>query len=78
MADQTSSTATFVREMNVLCLAGAWCGDCVGQCPILEHFARGCPKIHVRFTDRDADAELRGRRARRADVVGGRSRVGGR
>lgn len=58
MAAQRDLLATFVREMNVLCLAGAWCGDCVGQCPILEHFARVCPKIHMRFVDRDADAEL--------------------
>ena len=57
-ASQRDLLATFVREMNVLCLAGAWCGDCVGQGPILEHFARSCPKIHLRFTDRDADAEL--------------------
>lgn len=49
---------TFVRDMNVLCLAAAWCGDCVNQCPVFEHFARACPKIHLRFVDRDADAEL--------------------
>ena len=39
---------TFVREMNVLCMAGAWCGDCVIQCPIFEHFARVCSKIRLR------------------------------
>lgn len=50
----------FVREMHVLCLAGAWCGDCVGQCPIFDHFARTTPKIDLRFVDRDADAELAG------------------
>ena len=36
---------TFVREMNVLCMAGAWCGDCAIQCPIFEHFARACSRI---------------------------------
>jgi len=48
----------FVRDMNLLCLAGAWCGDCVNQCPILEHFARICPKIDLRFVDRDDHADL--------------------
>ena len=55
---QHSLLDTFVRDMNVLCLATAWCGDCVSQCPVLEHFARACPKIHLRFVDREADAEL--------------------
>jgi hypothetical protein len=49
---------SFVRDMKVLCLAGAWCGDCVRQCPIFDHFARISSKIHVRFIDRDADADL--------------------
>ena len=30
--------------MPVLCLAGAWCGDCVYQCPILDHIARANPE----------------------------------
>ena len=55
---QSDLLATFVRDMNVLCLAGAWCGDCVDQCPILEHFATVCSRIHLRFVDRDATQEL--------------------
>lgn len=55
---QRSLLASFNREMNVLCLAGAWCGDCVSQCPIFEHFAQACPRIHLRFADRDADAPV--------------------
>jgi len=58
----------FTREMNVLCLAGAWCGDCVNQCPILERFARACPKIHLRFLDRDADPGI----ANELQLCGGR------
>ncbi len=49
---------SFRREMQVLCLAGAWCGDCVYQCPIFDHFARATPTVGLRFQDRDADAEL--------------------
>ena len=46
------------REMKVLCLAGAWCGDCVNQCPIFEHFARANPRIAIRYFDRDAHPDL--------------------
>ena len=51
---------TFKRKMNVACLAGAWCGDCSGQCPIFVHFAAAAPAIDLRFLDRDdhADAQL--------------------
>ena len=44
--------------MKVLCLAGAWCGDCVNQCPIFDHFARLAPSIQLRFFDRDAHPDL--------------------
>src|SRR4051812_214907 len=30
-AGQRALLAGFVRRMPVLCLAGAWCGDCVNQ-----------------------------------------------
>ena len=49
---------SFKREMKVLVLAGAWCGDCVNQCPIFAHFAAENDTIGVRFFDRDADPEL--------------------
>ncbi len=55
---QRTQLATFRRDMNVLCLAGAWCGDCATQCPIFEQFARACPRVHLRLVDRDSDAEL--------------------
>ena len=44
----------FVRRMPVLVLSGAWCGDCVNQCPIFAHFAAAAPAIDLRFLDRDA------------------------
>ena len=46
--------AGFVRRMPVLVLAGAWCGDCVNQCPIFDHFASAAPAIDLRLLDRDA------------------------
>ena len=53
--------------MSVLCLAGAWCGDCVNQCPIFDHFERLNPRISVRYFDRDTHADL----ARELKVCGG-------
>jgi thiol-disulfide isomerase/thioredoxin len=48
----------FKREMNVLVLAGAWCGDCVSQCPIFERFAESAPTIKVRYLDRDENPDV--------------------
>jgi hypothetical protein len=45
---------TFKRRMPVVCLAGAWCGDCINQCPVFDHFARSASAIELRFLDRDA------------------------
>jgi hypothetical protein len=48
----------FRREMKILCLAGAWCGDCSGQCPIFERFMEVTPTIQVRYLDRDDHADV--------------------
>jgi hypothetical protein len=48
----------FARRMSVLCLAGAWCGDCVSQCPILERFAEATDRIALRFLDRDQHPDV--------------------
>ncbi len=56
--EQKKLLAGFRREMKVLVLAGAWCGDCVDQCPIFEHFAQAAPNIVLRFCDRDAHPDL--------------------
>jgi thiol-disulfide isomerase/thioredoxin len=57
-APQRELLASFTRDMQVICLAGAWCGDCVNQCPIFDHFAACTPRIQLRFFDRDAHPEL--------------------
>jgi thiol-disulfide isomerase/thioredoxin len=54
---QRELLASFRRTMNVLCLAGAWCGDCINQCPIFEHLAAAAPVIRVRYIDRDEHAD---------------------
>jgi hypothetical protein len=55
---QRELLSSFRRTLNVLCLAGAWCGDCINQCPIFEHFAGAAPVIHVRYLDRDDHADI--------------------
>lgn len=56
---QRELLASFRRELKVLCFAGAWCGDCVDQCPILDHIAAASSVIEVRYVDRDADEGLK-------------------
>jgi thiol-disulfide isomerase/thioredoxin len=51
---QVGLLRSFVRRMPVLVLSGAWCGDCVNQCPIFARFAEAGPVIQPRFLDRDA------------------------
>ena len=55
---QRELLAGFRREMKVLVVAGAWCGDCVEQCPILDHFSAASERIRIRYFDRDADGDL--------------------
>jgi thiol-disulfide isomerase/thioredoxin len=55
---QKALLGSFRREMKVLVMAGAWCGDCVNQCPIFEHFAAATDHIRLRFFDRDAHPDL--------------------
>ena len=55
---QRDLLAGFVRDMPVICLAGAWCGDCVTQCPTLHRIAQCSDRIDLRFFDRDAHPDL--------------------
>ena len=57
--DQVELLSSFTRQMPVVCLSGAWCGDCVNQCPLFDHFATASPQIDLRFLDRDAIPTVR-------------------
>jgi thiol-disulfide isomerase/thioredoxin len=57
-SEQKVLLRSFVREMHVLVLAGAWCGDCINQCPIWDHFAAETDRIVIRYLDRDDNPEL--------------------
>ncbi len=65
--DQNRLLASFVREMKVLVVAGTWCGDCVNQCPIFQHFSAQNDKIRIHFFDRDENKEL----AQELSICGG-------
>ncbi|MDM4018723.1 thioredoxin family protein [Roseiconus lacunae] len=55
---QQSLLGSFVRTMKVFVSAGAWCGDCINQCPIFDHFGQRCDRIEVRYFDRDDHPDL--------------------
>ena len=55
---QRQLPASFTRRMPVLVLAGAWCGDCVNQCPIFDHFGLVTSCLDIRYFDRDANPDL--------------------
>jgi Thioredoxin len=57
--EQEALLGGFTRRMSALCLTGAWCGDCINQCPVFDHFARASTVIDLRFLDRDARPDVR-------------------
>lgn len=58
--EQSALLGGFARRMPVLVLNGAWCGDCINQCPIFDHVATATNgKVEVRFLDRDARDEVK-------------------
>ncbi|MBX9583693.1 MAG: thioredoxin family protein [Gemmataceae bacterium] len=67
---QRQLLAKFTRETNVLVLAGAWCGDCAGQCPAFDRFAEAAPVLKVRYLDRDDHPDVQ-----RALQINGGDRV---
>lgn len=58
-ADQRSLLGAFAREMKVVCVSGAWCGDCSAQGPMLARIAEANPKmIRLVWLDRDEHKDL--------------------
>lgn len=60
-SEQETLLSGFVREINVICMAGAWCGDCVEHCPIFHKISQSIPNMNLRFVDRDQIEELNNR-----------------
>jgi hypothetical protein len=57
--DQLGVLHGFTRRTTLLCMAGAWCGDCVEHVPIFKRFADQCSLIQLRLIDRDAHEDLK-------------------
>jgi hypothetical protein len=58
---QRELLGSFTRRINVLCVSGTWCGDCVQQVPFLDHIQRAAPRaVELRCLDRDQHADLSG------------------
>jgi len=57
--EQAARLAGWTRRMKVLVMAGAWCGDCIENCPSFVRFREAAPVIDLRFIDRDADDDLK-------------------
>lgn len=56
---QRQMLGSCVREMNVIALSGAWCGDCVRQGPMFQKIAEASNgKIRLRWCDRDEHLDL--------------------
>lgn len=65
---QVALVRGFARTMHILVVSGTWCGDCVQQCPILDHVARMNPeRVRLRLLDRDENLDL----AERVMICGG-------
>lgn len=57
--EQSALVTGFVREINILCLTGTWCGDCALQGSALARIAEANPKIHLRFVPKnESNADL--------------------
>ncbi len=56
---QKSLLQGFVRLQHVVVFNGAWCGDCINQVPILDHFAQATPRLQLRLIDRDAREDVK-------------------
>lgn len=65
---QKSLLAGFQRDMLVMVVSGAWCGDCIQQCPMFEHFAQQTNRLQIRYFDRDDHTDL----ADALSICGGR------
>lgn len=59
---QQATLGSFVREMNVVVVTGAWCGDCVRQGPMFQKIAEASNgKVKLKWCDRDAHMDLQER-----------------
>ncbi|MEM6256828.1 MAG: thioredoxin family protein [Planctomycetota bacterium] len=59
---QQAMLGSSAREMNVIAVSGAWCGDCVRQGPMFQKIAEASSgKIKLKWCDRDEHMDLQDR-----------------
>lgn len=52
--DQQELVGSFTRRINIIGLAGIWCGDCAQQCPVIQRIADANPDcVHLHWLERD-------------------------
>jgi thiol-disulfide isomerase/thioredoxin len=68
--EQADLMGSFRRKMNVLCMSGPWCGDCVNACPIFQRFAEHSLLIDLRFVNRDRDFDTASKAALAFNTAG--------
>lgn len=57
--EQIERLAGYNRKLNILMYAGAWCGDCSRQAPMLLKMAKAAgEKVELRLIDREVSTEL--------------------
>lgn len=57
-SQQTAELQQFKRKLNLLVLAGVWCGDCARQGAMLHNISLGSKLIDLRFIDNQQNPEL--------------------
>lgn len=56
---QRTLLGSFTRQVNVICVSGIWCGDCVRQGPMIQKIAEASNgKINLKWVDRDEHMDL--------------------
>ena len=56
---QNETAKGFISKLNILTLAGIWCGDCARQCPMLHIMSEASSVIELRLIDNQSYPELR-------------------
>lgn len=57
--EQSSRLKSFTRKMNLICISGIWCGDCMRQVPMLNAISETQDLIELRIFDNQEFPELR-------------------
>lgn len=57
--EQSKSLKSYTRKMNLICISGIWCGDCMRQVPMLNAMSKENDLIDLKLFDNQEFPELR-------------------